>query len=308
MENTKKIIIPSSFSGMRLDICLSNLQLQYSRSQLKQWINSGNILVNGKVTKPKLKINGGETVIIREVFQNKVNWDAEKIPLNIIYEDNHVLIINKQAGIVVHPGAGNLSGTIANGLLAYNETFKHIPRYGIVHRLDKDTSGIMIIAKTLVAHNSLVNQLANRTMTREYRAIVLGYLPQSKKIVSKIGRSHINRKKMAVTLQGKEAVTLVSVLQYYSNKYTSISCQLETGRTHQIRVHMHHINHPLIGDKTYKYKDSANIPSKYVENFHRQALHAIKLSFVHPYLHKCLTFKAAMPEDMIKLTEKLEKI
>ncbi|HLX53565.1 MAG TPA: RluA family pseudouridine synthase, partial [Aquella sp.] len=231
----------------------------------------------------------------------------EDMSLDIVFEDNHIIVINKPAGLIVHPGNGNWSGTLLNGLLYHFPELKHIPRAGIVHRLDKDTSGLMVVARTTLAQVRLVEQLQNRTVSRIYRAIVEGHTPKSGTVNKNIGRDLHNRIKMAVlAVGGKEAITRFRTLQHFS-EFSYIECKLETGRTHQIRVHMKSIHHPLVGDKTYC-SNKINYPQHIVDaivSLNRQALHALKLSFIHPESNKIMSFTSAMPEDMRLLLREL---
>lgn len=307
----QNVIAPESFAGKRLDQCLSTLFSDYSRSQLQKWLTKGCILVNGKVKKAKDKIIGAEIIELNATLEDRNNWQAENIPLNIIYDDNDVIVINKPAGLTVHPGAGNLSGTLSNALLAHDPSFAKIPRAGIVHRLDKNTSGLMVAAKTLKAHAALVTQLSKRQVKREYEAIATGYITVGKTIKTKIGRSPHNRLKMAVTPIGKKAITHLVVLERYRS-HTRIRCKLETGRTHQIRVHMAHIRAPLVGDSVYnpRLKLARGLSDEaqgLLKDFKRQALHAYKLAFMHPVTSEVVEFIANPPEDMQSLIHVLRQ-
>lgn len=238
-------IIPDELIGMRIDQALAKMFPEYSRGQLTKWLKAGDVLVNGQILKPKESIQGGEKVTIGTELQvQDESWQAETIALDIIYEDDDVIIINKPAGMVVHPGAGNHQGTLVNALLAHAPQLANIPRAGIVHRIDKATTGLLMIAKTLTAHNSLVSQLQARTVKREYQAVACGVFTAGGTVDEAIGRHSIDRKRMAVSATGKPSVTHYRVEQRY-RAHTLIKCKLETGRTHQIRVHMAHIRHPL---------------------------------------------------------------
>ena len=304
-------IVPDSCAGKRLDQALSQLFCDYSRAQLQKWLQQGNILVNGIQKQAKNKVIGGENICLHVTLENHTSWQAETIPLDIIYEDNDIVVINKPNNLVVHPGAGNLSGTLSNALLAYDKAFQAIPRAGIVHRLDKNTSGLMVAAKSLAAHTSLVQQLSQHKVTREYEAIVTGCINNNRTVTTKIGRNPHNRLKMAVTPVGKTAITHIKILEHY-RAHTRIRCALETGRTHQIRVHMQYINAPLLGDPVYnaRYKISkafSEALQNTLRNFKRQALHAYKLAFLHPVTAKLITLTKKPPKDMQDLICALAK-
>lgn len=296
--------VPLELAGMRLDAALAKLLPDYSRSRLSEWIKEGWVFVNQKTASPKHKLIGGEElrVFLQESDENQA-FCPEKMDLNIVYEDEAVLVINKPAGLVVHPAAGNWTGTLLNGLLAHSESLFQVPRAGIVHRLDKDTSGLMVVAKTLPAQNHLVQQLHNRTVKRIYRAVADGIVPFDGKIETLIGRDPHNRLKMAVVkFGGKEAITHVKVLERYA-AHTYIECRLETGRTHQIRVHMREARHPLSGDPVYgnpRHPCSEQV-KEVIKNLKRQALHAYRLSFIHPLTLQPMSFEASLPEDMYHL-------
>ncbi len=305
----QNVIAPETLAGKRLDQCLSILFRDYSRSQLQKWLKQGDILVNGEQRKAKDKIIGGEEITLNTQLEQQNNWQAEPIALDVIFEDDHIIIINKPAGLTVHPGAGNYSGTLSNALLAHDSAFSTLPRAGIIHRLDKDTSGIMVIAKSLKAHTSLIEQLTKRQVKREYEAIVTGYITVGSTIKTKIGRNPHNRLKMAVTPTGKEAITHFVVLERYRG-HTRIRCKLETGRTHQIRVHMAHIKAPLVGDPIYNprlklVKGLSDEAQEVLKAFKRQALHAYKLAFIHPDTEKHIEFIAKPPTDLQNLIKTL---
>ncbi|MCX8514106.1 MAG: 23S rRNA pseudouridine(1911/1915/1917) synthase RluD, partial [Burkholderiales bacterium] len=292
--------IPNEVIWDRLDLAISNILKDYSRTKITQWIKNGNVLVNKMIIKPKVLVYGGEVIeIYPEPFDLNSSYVAEDIPLSIIYEDNDIIIINKPAGLVVHPGNGNWSNTLLNGLLFYCPSLKNVPRAGIVHRLDKGTSGLMVVAKTIQAQLSLVKQLQNRTVTRLYRAIVEGH-PNNSGIVNKnIGRHPQARIKMAaLNIGGKEAITHYKVIEYF-DKYSYIECKLETGRTHQIRVHMKHIGFSLLGDQTYGTNKPISNPAvaDCIKQMNRQILHAFKLKLLHPTTNKEIIFKSNLPDD-----------
>ena len=302
------ITIPNELGGDRIDVAMSEIIPELSRNKIINWIKSGHILVDNLPIKPSTKILGGETVLITPSLSEAVlAFTPEKIDLDIIYQDAHIIIINKPNGLVVHPGSGNWSGTLLNGLLYQFPELKHLPRAGIVHRLDKDTSGLMVVARTILAQTNLVQQLQNRSVIRIYRAIVEGHTLSNGTINKNIGRNPQNRIKMTVlAVGGKEAITHYRTLQYFE-KFSYIECKLETGRTHQIRVHLKEIGHPLVGDQVYGTK-KINYPDNIVEAIsylNRQALHAIKLSLVHPATGELVKFKIPLAADMRYLLNEL---
>ncbi len=303
--------VPLEFASQRLDAVLVKMFPDYSRSRLQHWIKSGRILVDGVQPRPRDKLIGGERVelhIEHEVLDEQVM--AEEIPLNIVYEDDDIMVINKPEGMVVHPAAGHSSGTLQNALLYHDERLHEVPRSGIVHRLDKDTTGLLVVAKNLKAHKSLVEQLQARTVHREYQAIVFGLLTAGRTIDMPIGRHGRDRKKMAVKPEGKQAITHFRVLDRYRG-HTRISVKLETGRTHQIRVHMAYVKHPLVGDQTYggrlQLPPGCNDELKTaLRGYKRQALHARKLGLIHPATGKAMEWKIPLPDDMKQLIAVLE--
>jgi 23S rRNA pseudouridine1911/1915/1917 synthase len=303
-------LIPESCAGMRLDQALAKMFPEFSRGQLSKWIKAGDVSVDDRQLRPRDSVIGGEQVVIQtELAIQDDSWTAEPISLNIVHEDDEVIIINKPAGMVVHPGAGNQQGTLVNALLAHAPQLANIPRAGIVHRIDKSTTGLLMVAKTLQAHNSLVSQLQARTVVREYQAIAVGVMTAGGTIDEPIGRHHIDRKRMAVSQTGKPAVTHYRVEQRF-RAHTFIRCKLETGRTHQIRVHMAHIRHPLLGDPVYggRFKQAKGMTEncrEAVQSFRRQALHAGILGFKHPATGEDVSWQAELPEDMTQLLEAL---
>ncbi|WP_423973840.1 23S rRNA pseudouridine(1911/1915/1917) synthase RluD [Kingella oralis] len=301
---TLRLSVPIDLAGLRLDAALAKMLPDYSRSRIAGWIKDGEVLCNGQPASPKTKLIGGEQLAVNiQPSQETQAYTPEAMPLDIVYEDDSVLVLNKPAGLVVHPAAGNWTGTLLNGLLAHAPELSQVPRAGIVHRLDKDTSGLMVVAKTLPAQNHLVQQLQSRSVKRIYRAIADGIVPFDGKIETQIGRDPHNRLKMAVVkFGGKEAITHVKVLERYQ-AHSYIECSLETGRTHQIRVHMREARHPLAGDPVYgnpRHPCSPEVKAE-VKALARQALHAYRLSFVHPKTNETLSFEAPMPDDMYHL-------
>ncbi|MCF6767219.1 23S rRNA pseudouridine(1911/1915/1917) synthase RluD [Thiotrichales bacterium 19S11-10] len=320
VENNKQferiqqnIIVPNTLAGKRLDQILATLLPEYSREMLKRWLLEGYILVNGKVEKPKTKLYGTEEISINvKLNQHQEHIQAQEMNLDITYEDEHILIINKPVGLIVHPGAGNPDNTLLNALIAHDEKLNLIPRCGIVHRLDKDTSGLLVCAKTLKAHTSLVEQLQQRSVKRQYEAVACGHIISGQTIDANIARHPHNRLKMAVVNEGgKSAITHINVIEHFRD-YTRIRCQLETGRTHQIRVHLQHIKHPLVGDLTYNprlriTKGTSEALATFLHQFKRQALHAYHLSFIHPDTKETVSFTQNMPKDMKELIRLLRE-
>ncbi|MCK9606950.1 MAG: 23S rRNA pseudouridine(1911/1915/1917) synthase RluD [Methylomonas sp.] len=301
--------VPEQLAGMRLDQCLAEIFPDYSRSKLQTWLKDGRVLVDGEQRKGREKMDGGEEIELDAEAEQVVEYDAEDIPLDIVYEDEALLIVNKPAGLVVHPAVGNWTGTLVNALLNHAPNLDTLPRAGIVHRIDKDTSGLLMVAKTLQAHNSLVEQLQERSIHREYLALVKGWMTAGGTVDQPIGRHPVDRKRNAVRRDGKEAVTHYRLEQRFK-RHTLIRVKLETGRTHQIRVHMAHINYPLVGDQTYggRFQMPAECNPALAEalrNFKRQALHATKLGLDHPESGEYMEWEQPMPEDMQNLIKLL---
>ena len=298
--------------GLRLDQVLADLFPEYSRSKLKTWIQDGNVAVNGEViTVPRHKMQMDELVTVQAEMDVQVTSEAQDIALNIVYEDEHILVINKPADLVVHPGAGNPSGTVLNALLNHCPEIDKVPRAGIVHRLDKDTTGLMVVAKTIPAQTHLVDQLQRREMSREYEAVALGTMVAGGIVDAPIGRHATKRTHMAVREMGKPAVTHFRVSEKF-RAYTHLRLKLETGRTHQIRVHMAHIKHPLLGDQVYGGrprlpKGASEEFIAALRGFQRQALHAAQLSLFHPETEEWMTWKAPLPQDMQDLLKAVKK-
>ncbi|CAD6872028.1 Ribosomal large subunit pseudouridine synthase D (EC 5.4.99.23) [Methylomonas fluvii] len=295
---------------MRLDQCLAEVFPDYSRSKLQTWIKAGRVLVDGEVMKGREKLDGGEEIELDAEAERVIEYAPQEIPLDIVYEDDSLLIVNKPAGLVVHPAVGNWDGTLVNALLNHAPSLDTLPRAGIVHRIDKDTSGLLMIAKTLQAHNSLVEQLQARSIHREYLALVKGWMTAGGTVDEPIGRHPVDRKRNAVVRRGgKEAITHYRLEQRFK-RHTLIRVKLETGRTHQIRVHMSHINYPLVGDQVYggRFQMPADCNPALAEalrNFKRQALHAAKLGLEHPETGEYCEWEQPIPEDMQNLLKLL---
>ena len=308
---TLNIIIPNRMLGNRLDVSLSEMLPDYSRSKITAWIKSGDALINQKIFKPKDKSSGNEIVCLTLNQKQTTDWIAEKISLNIVYEDEDIIVINKQFGLVTHPGAGNWSGTLANALLYYDSNLSKLDRAGIVHRLDKNTSGLMVIARNEKSQKYLTEQLQSHLVDREYSAIVYGHMIAGGTVDEPIGRDPKDRVKQAVSESGKDAVTHYRAIDRFKS-HTHVKAILETGRTHQIRVHLSHVGHSLIGDPMYGGR--VRFPKKASEelkeallNFKRQALHSKKLTLNHPISGEVMSWKAPLPDDMLKLLEVLNK-
>ena len=293
-------IVPQELSGKRLDQALAELMPEYSRSRIQTWIEGGQVLLAGAPVKPKQKVWGGDVLSVApSAHPSEVEAEPEAIPLDVVHEDDAILVINKPAGLVVHPGSGNWTGTLMNALLHHAPQLRQVPRAGIVHRLDKDTSGLMVVAKTIEAQTDLVRQLQARSVSRIYLAIVEGHAEESGSVDAPIGRHPRERIKMAVVDSGKPAVTHFRVLERLPH-HTLVECKLETGRTHQIRVHMQSIGHPLVGDPVYGAREQRKL-------FHRQALHATRLALLHPVSGELMAWEAPMPADMEQLLETLRQ-
>ena len=307
LESPFEFIAPLTSAGQRLDQLLAQLLPQWSRNRLQSWILEGHIRVDGNIVSTKQKIWGTEKISVHPhiVSVNEAHT-AEAIPLNIIYEDAHILVVDKPAGMVVHPGNGNWQGTLLNALLHHAHQLNDVPRAGIVHRLDKDTSGLLVVAKTIETQISLVRQLQQHTVKRDYLAVVLGEVKQSSYVDAPIGRHPVQRTKMAISSQGKPARTHYQILEPFHG-CTLLCCSLETGRTHQIRVHMHSIGHPLVGDPVYTGRPSKTSPfmAQFIMQFPRQALHAQQLSLAHPQHGEIMSWHSDLPDDMDSLLQAL---
>jgi 23S rRNA pseudouridine1911/1915/1917 synthase len=307
----RKIIIPIRMIGERLDASLAEMLPDISRSKITAWIKSGDAVINGKKFKPKDKVRGNEIIDLTLNQKQTNNWAAEEIPLNIVYEDEDIIVINKQFGLVTHPGAGNWTGTLANALLNYDSALSRLDRAGIVHRLDKNTSGLMVVARNEKSQKYLVEQLQSHSVDREYSAIVYGYMIAGGMVNEPIGRDSKDRVKQAVSQNGKEATTHYRAINRFKS-HTHVKVILETGRTHQIRVHLSYVGHSLVGDPMYggrvRFPKKASEELKEVLlNFNRQALHSKKLTLIHPISGEVMSWKVPLPDDMLKLLSVLKE-
>jgi 23S rRNA pseudouridine1911/1915/1917 synthase len=311
-EINLKSEITATQTGQRLDQTLAELFPDYSRTRIKEWILTGAVYVDGVVlTKPREKVLEGQEIEVEATLQEETKAQAQDIALNIVYEDDHIIVINKQAGLVVHPGAGNSDGTLMNALLHHCPQIELVPRAGIVHRLDKDTTGLMVVAKTVEAQTHLVAALQAREIIREYEAIVQGVIISGGTVDAPIDRHPSKRTHMAVVHNGKPAVTHYRVAEKF-RAHTRLRLRLESGRTHQIRVHMAHIGHVLVGDPVYagRPRPPKGITPEFFEiymGFKRQALHAIRLELAHPFTFEIMSWQAPVPEDMQTLTRALRE-
>lgn len=304
--STMEYSVPPEHAGERFDWVVAQWLSDYSRSRLQEWIKAGWITLNGQPAKAKGKVSAGD-VICADLDTALASldvgeWEAQPLPLDIVYEDEHIIIVNKQAGLVVHPGAGNPDQTLINALLHHDPELATLPRAGIIHRLDKDTTGLLVVAKNLESHTNLVEQLQARSVKREYRAIVMGTMVSGGTVDQPLGRHPVDRTRQAVVSSGKPAVTHYRVLERF-RAHTYLRVQLETGRTHQIRVHMAHIRHPIVGDS--EYMGRLRLPAGATEalkqalrDFPRQALHAFSLGFQHPDTSEQVEFEAPVPDDI----------
>jgi 23S rRNA pseudouridine1911/1915/1917 synthase len=311
--NLLNIVIPNRLIGQRIDSALATMLPDYSRSKITSWVRSGRALVNDKAFKAKEKVNGGEVVAL-SIIQEKSNaWLGEDIPIDVVYEDDDIIVLNKPVGLVTHPGAGNWTGTLANALLHYEPALATLDRAGIVHRLDKNTSGLMVVARSELAQKNLVEQLQTHVVSREYSAIVYGHMISGGSVDAPIGRDPKDRIRQAVVEEGegKEAVTHYRVIDRFKH-HTHVKCILETGRTHQIRVHMAYVEHPLIADpmsggKIRFPKKAEEALKDVLKGFKRQALHAKKLTLMHPISGEEMSWKAPLPKDLDDLLKALAK-
>ena len=298
--------VPEEYAGRRLDQVLAELFSDFSRSRLQQWVKDGCVQVDGKSMRPRDKVFGGEEIVLQVRLEVETAYEPEPIPLDVVYEDEAILVINKPAGLVVHPAVGNWQGTLLNALLHHAPQLASVPRAGIVHRLDKETTGLLVVAKTLEAQTSLVEQLQARSFTREYDAVVVGVLTGGGTVNVPMGRHPVDRKRMAVVRSGGKAAVTHYRLEERFRAHTHIKVRLETGRTHQIRVHMAHLRYPLVGDPVYGGRlrlppASSELLQQTLRRFHRQALHASRLGLQHPQSGEYMEWQAALPEDMQEL-------
>jgi len=301
--------VPDVAAGRRFDAVLAELFPDFSRSRLAAWIKSGDARLDGREVRPRDPVRGGETVTLHVQLDVQTHSEPEDIALDVLYEDEHVIVINKPAGLVVHPGAGNPAGTLVNALLHRDPSLNVLPRAGIVHRLDKDTSGVMVVARTLQAHTALIEQLSSREVHRQYLAVVVGSLVSGGTANAPIDRHPRDRIRMAVREDGRDAVTHYRLRERF-RAHTLLECRLETGRTHQIRVHMAHLKHPIVGDPLYG--GPLKLPRGATEDliatlrgFKRQALHAETLEFAHPVTGEPVRCTAPVPDDLIQLVRTL---
>lgn len=298
--------VAESQLGQRLDQALAELFPDYSRSRIKEWILEERVSVNGQIiAKPKEKVLGGECILIDALIEEEQRWEPQDIALNIVYEDDDIIVINKPRDFVVHPGAGNPDGTVLNALLSHYPPIVDVPRAGIVHRLDKDTTGLMVAAKTVPAQTRLVEALQTREITREYEAVAIGTMAGGGTVDAAIARHPTKRTHMSVYPMGKPAVTHYRIMEHF-RAHTRLRLRLETGRTHQIRVHMAHITHPLVGDPLYggrprPPKGASEEFMRVLRTFDRQALHAIMLRLNHPITGELMEWHAPLPDDMVEL-------
>jgi len=308
--NELHLVVPEDCAGLRLDRALVRLLPEYSRSRLQEWITRQQVRVDGEFATTKQKVWGGEKLtLLPQIHPAEQSHLPEDIALDILYEDDALLVIDKPAGLVVHPGSGNWEGTLLNALLHHVPQLEEVPRAGIVHRLDKDTSGLLVVAKTLAAQTALARQLEARSVQREYLALVHGELTRAGKVEAPIGRHPSQRVKMAVVESGKPAVTRYRIEERFPS-CTLLRCNLETGRTHQIRVHMARIGHPLVGDRTYLKGPQKCVPQlrALLSGFPRQALHATRLALEHPASGENMEWHAPLPQDMRQLLQHIRDI
>lgn len=304
------IIIPDELSGKRLDQALAELLPEHSRARIQNWIRDDFVQIDKKAMRPRDKVHGGEKVEIRAEIESQISAAPEDIPLEIIFEDEHLIVINKPAGLIVHPGAGNPKHTLMNALLHYDQQLEQVARAGIVHRLDRDTTGLLVVARTPQSHTSLANQLQARKIHRGYLVIVSGIMTAGGTVEQPIGRHPKNRTKMAIVKNGRPSTTHYRIIKKYKH-HTQLQINLETGRTHQIRVHLSWLHYPIIGDPLYGAKKplvKGMDPklASYISAFPRQALHARTIQLLHPLSNEMMEWQAPIPEDMKELIKTLE--
>jgi 23S rRNA pseudouridine1911/1915/1917 synthase len=306
-----ELVVPDALAGRRLDQALAELLPDYSRSRLKSWIEAGEVRLQGLPARPRDRVLGGEQVTIEASIDAEGEVLGEPIELSIAYEDEHLLVVDKPAGLVVHPGAGNPSGTLQNALIHFDDTLATLPRSGIVHRLDKDTSGLLVIARSIPAHTALVRMLEARQIEREYQAVCVGVMTAGGTVDAPIARHPVDRLRMTVRDDGRESITHYRVIARY-RAHTHVRLKLETGRTHQIRVHMAHIRYPIVGDSVYGGRlllPRGATPELVaaLRGFKRQALHAARLAFDHPLNGERIELAAPLPDDFSALLGALER-
>jgi 23S rRNA pseudouridine1911/1915/1917 synthase len=307
----RRLRLLAEHSGRRLDQVLAELLPAFSRSRLQTWMDKGRVLVDGRAPRPKDRVRGSEEVLVHPLAESVAACTPQPIPLSIVFEDEHLIVLDKPAGLVVHPAAGHPDGTLQNALLNHDPRLDEVPRCGIVHRLDKDTSGLLVVARTLLAHRSLVAQLKERTVKRDYRAVVVGAVRTAGRVDAPIGRHPTRRTAMAVVAGGRPAVSDYRVLERF-RRHTLLGVRLQTGRTHQIRVHMAYLQHPLVGDPVYggrartRADDSASV-AQALAAFRRQALHAIGLGLIHPASGGEMRWTVPMAQDLADLCKCLRE-
>jgi 23S rRNA pseudouridine1911/1915/1917 synthase len=297
----RRAVVPDALAGQRLDQALAALFPDYSRSRLQGWIRAGQVSVDGRALRPRDKVDGGEEIVLSAELEDETRAEPEPIRLAVLHEDEEILVLDKPAGLVVHPGAGNAAGTLVNALLHHRPDLRVLPRAGLVHRLDKDTSGVMVVACTPGAHAALVRQLEERSVKREYEAVCVGVMTGGGTVDAPIGRHPVDRVRMAIREGGREAVTHYRVAARFRG-HTHVLCRLETGRTHQIRVHLASIRHPIVGDPVYGGrlalpKGASPALIEALRGFRRQALHAARLELVHPGSGERVHFEAPLAAD-----------
>jgi 23S rRNA pseudouridine1911/1915/1917 synthase len=300
-----RVVVPFELAGQRLDQALAALFPDYSRSRLQAWIRAGRVQVDGRQLRQRDKLEGGEAVVVSAELEDETAAGAEAIALAVLHEDADILVLDKPAGLVVHPGAGNPAGTLLNALLHHRPELRALPRAGLVHRLDKDTSGVMVVACTPGAHAALVRQLEQHSVSREYHAVCVGVMTGGGTVDAPIARHPVDRVRMAIREGGREAVTHYRVAARFRG-HTHVLCRLETGRTHQIRVHLASIRHPIVGDPVYGGrlaipKGAGEALAEALRGFRRQALHAARLEFIHPRTGEIVRFEAPLPADLAGL-------
>jgi len=311
-QQTRTAIIPQELAGTRLDRALASLFPEFSRSRLSEWIRQGHVTVDARARRPRDRVAGGERVELEIApAADSERWQAQAMDIAVVYEDQHLLVVDKPAGLVVHPGAGNPDGTLVNALLHRDPELIRVPRAGVVHRLDKNTSGLLVVARTLLAHKRLVSALKDRQVEREYLAVVHGLLRAGGRVDAPVGRHRVHRTRMAVNDAGRPAATRYRVERRF-RAHSLLRLALESGRTHQIRVHMAHIDHPLVGDPVYggRLRLPAGAGTELTERlraFKRQALHAEQLKLRHPVSEQAMHWQSPLPPDMRELLAALEE-